>query len=145
MKVNERQVGGEHYKCDFQHWDLIARNDIGYLEGCATKYIVRWKDKGWVEDLKKARHYTEKLISIRKEIGYQPKAKFKLNDPQLQLFYKSNPQLNMSERAIIDALLCGFRVTCFESALKGIDFLISVFKNKSQWDYLKNKEQNATI
>ena len=26
------------------------------------KYVTRWKDKGGVEDLKKARHYIEMLI-----------------------------------------------------------------------------------
>jgi hypothetical protein len=66
---NTPQVGGNHYAKggDFQHWDLIERYGIGYLEGYATKYILRWRDKNGVEDLKKALHCVEKLISLREE------------------------------------------------------------------------------
>jgi len=65
------QVGGNHYAKggDLQHWDLIERGSIGYLEGCATKYIARWRDKGGLQDLKKAKHYVEKLIDMRSKAG----------------------------------------------------------------------------
>jgi hypothetical protein len=59
---NEYQVGGNHYKCTFEHWDWVDINGLGYLEGTATKYLCRWPNKGRLEDLKKARHYTMKLI-----------------------------------------------------------------------------------
>jgi hypothetical protein len=36
----------------------------GYIWGNVIKYIARWEDKGGVEDLKKAHHYLDKLISI---------------------------------------------------------------------------------
>lgn len=50
-----------------QPWDFIASNDIGYLDGCAIKYLARWKDKGGVEDLRKARHFIDKLIETELE------------------------------------------------------------------------------
>jgi len=62
MKANEKQVGGNHYQNQYQHWDWVGDNKLSYLEGCATKYIVRWRDKGGVQDLEKAVHYIEKLI-----------------------------------------------------------------------------------
>lgn len=36
----------------------------GYLAGNVVKYIARYRDKNGVEDLKKARHYLDKLIEI---------------------------------------------------------------------------------
>ena len=61
MAANESQVGGTHYKgYTIQHWDW-AQN-IGYLEGCATKYIARHKEKGGIEDLKKALHFMQKIV-----------------------------------------------------------------------------------
>jgi hypothetical protein len=34
------------------------------LDGNALKYLVRFRDKGGVEDLMKARHYIDKLIEV---------------------------------------------------------------------------------
>lgn len=60
---NKKQVGGNHYsKMGIQVWDYIISNDIGYMEGNIIKYVSRWRDKGGVEDLEKARHYLDKLI-----------------------------------------------------------------------------------
>jgi hypothetical protein len=39
-----------------------VQNEIPYLEACVIKYVSRWKEKGGVEDLRKAQHYLEKLI-----------------------------------------------------------------------------------
>lgn len=63
--ANARQVGGSHYKKAIQPWDYIAANGIGYFEGNVIKYVSRWKDKAGVEDLKKARHYLDKLIELQ--------------------------------------------------------------------------------
>jgi hypothetical protein len=60
--ANAMQVGGDHYKTKIQPWDYIIANGIGYLEGNVIKYVSRWKEKGGVEDLKKAQHYLQKLI-----------------------------------------------------------------------------------
>jgi hypothetical protein len=58
------QVGGNHYK-DFpiQPIEFIHRNGLSYLVGNIIKYIVRYKLKNGVEDLKKAQHYSEILIA----------------------------------------------------------------------------------
>ncbi len=62
MSANTRQVGGVHYRSEYQHWDFIEDWGIGYLEGCASKYITRWRLKSGVQDVEKAIHYIEKLI-----------------------------------------------------------------------------------
>lgn len=65
-RANDTQVGGAHYKSKaIQTWDYIAQNEIPYLEGCAIKYLSRWRDKGGVEDLRKAQHYIQKLIEMQ--------------------------------------------------------------------------------
>jgi hypothetical protein len=63
--ANDRQEAGSHYKnAVMQCWDYIVSNNIGYLEGNVIKYVSRWKDKGGIIDLKKARHYLDKLIEL---------------------------------------------------------------------------------
>jgi len=65
MSANEIQVGGSHYtKQGIQTWDYIAANNIGYFEGNVIKYVSRWKEKGGIEDLRKAQHYLQKLIEL---------------------------------------------------------------------------------
>jgi Protein of unknwon function (DUF3310) len=65
MSANSRQEGGTHYKSlKIQPWDYIASNEIGYFEGTAIKYLTRWKDKGGIQDLRKAAHFIQKLIEI---------------------------------------------------------------------------------
>lgn len=65
MTANDKQVGGSHYRVgSIQPWDYIAANNIGYFEGNIIKYVSRWKQKGGLNDLKKAQHYLEKLIEL---------------------------------------------------------------------------------
>ena len=40
----------------------VMANAFGFLRGNAIKYLARCDDKGGLEDLKKARHYLDKLI-----------------------------------------------------------------------------------
>ena len=57
------QHGGNHYKkLKIQPVEYIMANAIPYMEGNVIKYVSRWKDKGGIEDLKKAKHYLEILI-----------------------------------------------------------------------------------
>lgn len=63
--ANDTQHGGTHYKAKpIQPWDFIVANNIPFLEGNAIKYIVRWREKGGIEDLRKAQHYIQKLIEV---------------------------------------------------------------------------------
>jgi hypothetical protein len=65
LRANARQEGGSHYK-QFKHetWDVILDWNLGYLDGNAVKYLSRWRLKGGIQDLKKARHYIDKLIEV---------------------------------------------------------------------------------
>ncbi len=63
--ANERQVDGDHYRtCLIQPWDFVERNGLGFLEGCALKYVTRAGRKpgvSAVQDIDKAIHFLEKL------------------------------------------------------------------------------------
>lgn len=62
-KALDRQVGGKHYRdMAIQPAEYIMRNGIRFAEGCVIKYVTRWRDKGGVEDLRKAIHFLEMLI-----------------------------------------------------------------------------------
>lgn len=69
-EANEIQHGGTHYKAKaIQPWDYIEANAIPFLEGNAIKYLTRWRDKGGMEDLRKAQHYVQKLIEVETAKG----------------------------------------------------------------------------
>jgi hypothetical protein len=58
------QVGGSHYESAYQHWDLIADLNAGYLEANATKYMCRAHKKNGIEDIRKAVTYVRKLQAL---------------------------------------------------------------------------------
>jgi len=68
MNANDKQVGGNHYSTasHLQHWDIVEQFDLDYFQGCITKYLFRWRDKGGVQDLLKAQHFLEKYIELEK-------------------------------------------------------------------------------
>ena len=66
MAANSRQVGGTHYgKVGRQHWDVVADFGLDYFQGQITKYVMRWRDKNGIEDLRKAHHFLEKYIELQ--------------------------------------------------------------------------------
>jgi hypothetical protein len=65
-EANKTQIGGDHYKIGGEeHWDRVWRlYGRGYFVGCITKYVERYPYKAGLEDLKKARHFLDKLIEL---------------------------------------------------------------------------------
>ncbi len=56
-----------HYKkYKIQPVEFIVKNNIGFVEGNIIKYVLRFKEKGGVQDLEKAKHYIELLIDSTK-------------------------------------------------------------------------------
>ena len=65
MKAKDIQIGGNHYnKYAIQPTEFIHKNNIGFVQGNILKYIIRYKDKNGIEDLKKAKHYIDLLIEM---------------------------------------------------------------------------------
>lgn len=63
-EARDQQVGGSHYRKggEIQPWDIIKAWELDFWEGNVVKYVLRWKHKDGVQDLKKARHYLDYLI-----------------------------------------------------------------------------------
>jgi hypothetical protein len=65
MSALDDQVGGKHYRdMAIQPVTYITTNKLGYIEGCVVKYVSRWRSKGGVEDLRKAKHFLDILIEL---------------------------------------------------------------------------------
>ena len=59
------QEGGSHYKdMKIQPVEFIHANGIGFCEATAIKYLCRWRKKGGIQDLKKAKHFIDVLIEL---------------------------------------------------------------------------------
>ncbi len=81
-KADLEQVGGNHYKNvppEYQHWSLVSIYGWDYFQATAIKYIIRYKNKNGIEDLKKARHYLDKMIE------QEEKLKVSVDPPHEQL------------------------------------------------------------
>lgn len=124
--ANRRQIGGTHYKTGsgFEHWDLISQFGIGYLEGCATKYVARARLKNGRQDLDKAVHFVEKLIELARlgDIPVPPMGH--ASDASLWNF-ASAQQLTGLESSIITSLCQWRTVSDLENVLKLLNTLVS--------------------
>jgi hypothetical protein len=68
-----QQVAGTHYRdMVIQPVEYVHANGLGYFEGNVIKYVSRWRKKGGLSDLEKAKHYIQLLIEL--ESGHVGKA-----------------------------------------------------------------------
>jgi hypothetical protein len=59
------QIGGDHYsKLAIQPMEYSLANNLNAAQHTAIKYVTRYKDKGGIEDLKKAIHTIQFLIAF---------------------------------------------------------------------------------
>lgn len=122
MSVNDKQVAGSHYRSKIQHWDFVEHNELRYIEGCATKYVTRWRGKhkypellrkvvacfGFElptpkEDLAKSLHYIEKMIELNSLGMFEPRP-----GPVLTITVEDFAQANSltnDEEVIIDLVV----------------------------------------
>lgn len=87
MPANDIQVGGDHYKKGGEeHWDRAYRLKYDCYQYIITKWVERWREKGGLQDLCKARHAIDKYIEVieREEklrAETTPKHSFPFYDP----------------------------------------------------------------
>lgn len=76
MSSWDQQVGGDHYKqLKIQPLEYALENDLGICEHAVIKYVSRWRDKGGIEDLRKAKHYIDLLIQRELRINDEQRGK----------------------------------------------------------------------
>lgn len=102
--ANNKQVGGNHYRAKYQHWDAIGEiYGPEYFIGNATKYLIRWRRKNEKQDLEKSSHYLEKVISLK----LPTRSNLEQNERRLKAtnLLRGYPELSSFEKLIIIALL----------------------------------------
>lgn len=64
----EVQIGGDHYKrMKIQPMEFSMRNGLDACQHTAIKYIARFRLKGGIEDLVKAKHVIDMLIAFEED------------------------------------------------------------------------------
>lgn len=114
MTANKRQVGGDHYKSRYQHWDWVADVKLPYHPACAAKYLVRHRHKNGDEDLQKAIHYLEKTMEL--SIVYNPQLGYYGQFWNLVL----SSELTLMEANVLFYIASGQ----WDMALKGVKHLL---------------------
>ena len=64
----------EHYtKNGIEHWNYVLKTQLGYLLGCATKYLFRSNHKGTRnQDLDKVLAYVDKFVETKEKPNIRP-------------------------------------------------------------------------
>ena len=62
IKTMNDNINPTYYRKGIETTDYIVSHSMNYLEGNIIKYVTRYKDKGGIEDLKKAEWYLTRLI-----------------------------------------------------------------------------------
>ena len=64
----DRDKAPQHYAgLQIQPADFILKNGLSFHEGNIIKYVARWREKGGLADLEKAKSYLDDLIAHEKE------------------------------------------------------------------------------
>ncbi len=70
--MSDIQVPQHYQKLSLDPWAIIDQDfpmeqRIGFYRGNVLKYLLRYQDKGLLDDLNKCQHYLQKLIETYKE------------------------------------------------------------------------------
>lgn len=68
MSTLETQVGGSHYKdMPIQPMEFSMANGLDACQHTIVKYVTRFRQKGGIQDLEKARHVLDMLIEFERK------------------------------------------------------------------------------
>lgn len=109
MNPNETQVGGDYYRSTYQPWDFtmdVFGND--FLLGSVNKYLVRWRRKNGLQDLRKALHYLYKFIEEHRNNRITPPRLLSEESSRALLkHYVLANQVGLAETDILAAMVIG--------------------------------------
>jgi hypothetical protein len=118
MQSLEHQEGGDHYKkCKIQPIEFINENGLNFCQGNIVKYVVRYKSKNGIEDLKKAKHYIDLLIDFERK-----------RDPKEANFTVAGDA--KSKTTVINVEAPGLRYCAVRARLKMEDIINKVEKRR---------------
>ena len=61
-EIENMLINKDHYKGGIEPTEYIKSNNLDFFEGNVVKYVTRWRKKGGITDLRKAKDYIEMLI-----------------------------------------------------------------------------------
>ena len=65
MSALDTQVGGSHYKSmPIQPMEFSMANNMDACQHTIIKYVTRFREKGGIQDLQKAKHVIDMLIEF---------------------------------------------------------------------------------
>ena len=107
----------------------MERNDIGYLEGCATKYIIRHHKKNGKQDVQKAEHYVEKLINLAQDECRCSRNRFEKKE-EIEKFIQQN------ELRRLESIICRylFKVWTIEDLYLALYFIRDLLNNYEDYN-----------
>lgn len=145
QSANDRQVGGAHYrKGRLQHWDVVERYSVPYLEGVGSKYPLRWREKGGVEDLEKTLHYIDKILE-RPEDHDAWHRMLRLTTQQVEDVRKlvASHDCGIVEREVVTALLCGVNRLTLETLRRDLDQYVREVRTEARQGTPEDGGQHA--
>ena len=70
MSALDTQIGGNHYKTmPIQPMEFSMANGLDACQHTIVKYVTRFREKGGVQDLEKAKHVIDMLIEFEQDAG----------------------------------------------------------------------------
>lgn len=128
--VDARQVGGTHYKTGYGHWDFAAEYyGPGYFKGQVTKYVVRWRKKNGVQDLEKAHHFLDKLLTLDwSELNWHLWGTYPMRLPQLV----EENGLGRMEADVIEAVSLARDDAGLQRAMKALLVLLDAAREEQE-------------
>lgn len=68
LLATDKQIGGDHYKkLKIQPMKYSMANGLDACQHTIIKYVTRFRDKGGIQDLEKAKHVIDMLIQFETE------------------------------------------------------------------------------
>ena len=118
MSALDTQIGGSHYKnMPIQPMQYSMANELDACQHTIIKYVTRFREKGGVQDLEKAKHVIDMLIEFeqngvkpapaQKSFGFNAKLNETLKDSAEAANTKKPLDFGAMMRDVLDGLKAG--------------------------------------
>lgn len=106
MNALDTQVGGSHYKeMAIQPMEYSMANGLDACQHTIVKYVTRFRQKGGIQDLEKARHTIDMLIEFERRALAGKVAND--NAPLVRISPQSPPRRNPTPQPAFGQTCCG--------------------------------------